>query len=648
MLHTKALITKANVQEAGVIDGIIGSSAVVDRMGDIIEQSGWDLNNFKNNPVILWAHNSGFGEDRPPIGKALKVWVEDKGKPTARLMFKVQFDLQDSFAAEIFRKIKDGFLNTVSVGFMPYEWEELDPGNWWGGLKYLKQELLELSVVPVPANPEALIQLNSFAKAFDKRFTPIEEKELFPQVQDNRYKKMIKESKELSLAQVEEEKTDEFKKELIAIDQFKADSFRAIKLKKDDKEYIAVIGQLKDSDAYVEQSYRFKKDTWTEDAFNQFTKAEDGEKDEAVETTEEAKETQVDETESEEKASKAPEGLVTIGEHISQMGDLQEELMSAYGDEDESKGDKDLNAGLKEMRGHASSIMGLCEDMMGTESDSQEEDEEKEAESEQVKAIQAKVKSIVSKAGRVLSSKNEGKLRQASDLLDEVIAEVETTDEETDDDGTTTGGQEGNYAKEADAEKTKDASIDEDEQEDKTVIPYKDLGTEPESEAWDGPGEIAKAEVEDLKQMCAWYDGDNPEVKSSYKLPHHKAESKKAVWRGVAAAMASLLGARGGVNIPESERKGVYNHLKKHYAEFDKEAPDFKMVEDQVLAGLDEELLALALEREEKHMVRLIKRVLENQKEEKKEKKVEIKQVPEDVQVKALEIINLALSKVKI
>ena len=81
-----------------------------------------------------------------------------------------------------------------------------------------------------------------------------------------------------------------------------------------------------------------------------------------------------------------------------------------------------------------------------------------------------------------------------------------------------------------------------------------------------------KAEVDHLKKMCTWFNSEKPDLKSSYKLPHHKAEGHKAVWRGVAASMAALLGARGGVKIPEEDRKGVYNHLKKHYKQFDKKS----------------------------------------------------------------------------
>jgi len=128
------------------------------------------------------------------------------------------------------------------------------------------------------------------------------------------------------------------------------------------------------------------------------------------------------------------------------------------------------------------------------------------------------------------------------------------------------------------------------ELEEKGVIPYKDLGKLPEDTPWNGPAEVREAEVSDLKLMCAWYDSEKPDIKQSYKLPHHKAKGHKAVWRGVAAAMAALLGARGGVNIPDADRKGVYNHLAKHYKQFDKEVPEFREYTETELKAMFPEL----------------------------------------------------------
>ncbi len=115
------------------------------------------------------------------------------------------------------------------------------------------------------------------------------------------------------------------------------------------------------------------------------------------------------------------------------------------------------------------------------------------------------------------------------------------------------------------------------EKEEKSVIPYKETPKASEDAEWDAGREVKEAEIDDLKIMCAWYDSENPDIKSSYKLPHHKASGEHAVvWRGVAAAMAALLGARGGVDIPDKDRKGVYNHLAKHYKDFEKDPPEFR------------------------------------------------------------------------
>jgi HK97 family phage prohead protease len=109
----------------------------------------------------------------------------------------------------------------------------------------------------------------------------------------------------------------------------------------------------------------------------------------------------------------------------------------------------------------------------------------------------------------------------------------------------------------------------------KGVIPYQKHPLADVEAEWDAGAEVKKADVEDLKKMCAYFTGEG-DKKSDYKLPHHKVEGYRTVWRGVAAAMAALLGARGGVDIPSADRRGVYEHLVRHYDEFDKEPPEFK------------------------------------------------------------------------
>lgn len=129
------------------------------------------------------------------------------------------------------------------------------------------------------------------------------------------------------------------------------------------------------------------------------------------------------------------------------------------------------------------------------------------------------------------------------------------------------------------------------DKEDKTVIPFKHYPLADKETAWDGPKERAEANVDQLKKMSTWFDSEDPDVKSSYKLPHHQASGLNTVLRGVNAAMAALLGARGGVDIPDGDKKRTYEHLASHIREFGNEPPEFKVYEDAELKELFPELV---------------------------------------------------------
>ena len=124
------------------------STDEVDRHGDVISADGWNLESYRNNPVFLWAHDYA----RPVIGRALQTWTDGR-----RLMAQMEF-APTSFAQEVAALYAAGYQRGVSVGFKPVRYEERRHEKTGAviGIRFLEQELLEVSAVPVPANRSAL------------------------------------------------------------------------------------------------------------------------------------------------------------------------------------------------------------------------------------------------------------------------------------------------------------------------------------------------------------------------------------------------------------------------------------------------------------------------------------------------------------
>jgi len=126
-----------------------------DRYQDRNKVSGWKLENYRANPVVLLGHDDGaptlFSPPRPvmPIGKARVYTTFDA------LMTEIEFDPGDPLAMTVERKIEGGFLNAVSVRY------RLTPGKYKlndrGGIDSDEQELLEISVVNLPGNQRAVL-----------------------------------------------------------------------------------------------------------------------------------------------------------------------------------------------------------------------------------------------------------------------------------------------------------------------------------------------------------------------------------------------------------------------------------------------------------------------------------------------------------
>ena len=149
LLHkwTKSDVTAAADDRDEPMSFII-STDDVDRHGDVIVAEGWRLDSYLANPVFLWAHDYA----RPVIGRAVEVWSEPH-KLLARMKF-----APTGFAQEVALLYRSGYQRGVSVGFKPLRYEERrnDKTGAFLGIRFLEQELLETSAVPVPANSHAL------------------------------------------------------------------------------------------------------------------------------------------------------------------------------------------------------------------------------------------------------------------------------------------------------------------------------------------------------------------------------------------------------------------------------------------------------------------------------------------------------------
>lgn len=152
MEHCNKKIYKSGAQSTEDPFVFVMSTAIRDRYGDIVEQD-WNLKWFKKNPIAFWGHD----HDKP-IGKWLNVRVED-GKLIGRLALALRGTSE--FIDTLWSMVEQRILKAVSVGLIPNTMEALDEEDPWGGFRLSENELLECSLVGVPANPEAL----SFVKS---------------------------------------------------------------------------------------------------------------------------------------------------------------------------------------------------------------------------------------------------------------------------------------------------------------------------------------------------------------------------------------------------------------------------------------------------------------------------------------------------
>jgi uncharacterized protein len=133
----------------------IATDETVDRHGESLSIDAWDLKNYKKNPVLQFAHDY----NTPPVGIAKNIRRDGK-----RLLFEPVFHEFTQLAKDVKKLFDEGIMKAFSVGFIPHH------GRKDNGEQYTSLELLEISAVPIPANPAAIV--------IEKALKADEEKEL--------------------------------------------------------------------------------------------------------------------------------------------------------------------------------------------------------------------------------------------------------------------------------------------------------------------------------------------------------------------------------------------------------------------------------------------------------------------------------------
>ena len=142
---------------------VIASTEDSDRSWEIIKADWWDYKNFMKNPVIIANH---VYKIENIVGKATDIYVKDN-----QLIIEWIFSEANPLGKLLADLYDEGMVKTVSVWFIP---KGRDDGN---KRIITNAELLELSFVAVPCNPNAL---SLDQKALLEENWMLEKKEISP------------------------------------------------------------------------------------------------------------------------------------------------------------------------------------------------------------------------------------------------------------------------------------------------------------------------------------------------------------------------------------------------------------------------------------------------------------------------------------
>ena len=146
---------QAEIRKQGDSIEFVLSSEAVDRHGTVLRADGWDLSKFRSNPVMAYQHSTHSTDPDDFIGTWENLRIED-GKLMGTPSFE-PVELNEK-ADKVRRKVEHGTLRSVSVGFIPQSahWGDKKRNEDPDVLYFDRMELLEVSIVGIPSNPDAV------------------------------------------------------------------------------------------------------------------------------------------------------------------------------------------------------------------------------------------------------------------------------------------------------------------------------------------------------------------------------------------------------------------------------------------------------------------------------------------------------------
>ncbi len=140
---------------------VLASDATIDRDGERILPTAFKnhLETYRKNPVILACHQHRLQDGSSPVvGRCVRVWIDKK------CLWSIIEFAETALGEEYWQLYSRGFMKAVSVGFNPLQWsDEIEDGR---RIRICEEaELLEISCVPVPSNPNALVKGSKRGKA---------------------------------------------------------------------------------------------------------------------------------------------------------------------------------------------------------------------------------------------------------------------------------------------------------------------------------------------------------------------------------------------------------------------------------------------------------------------------------------------------